>query len=126
MRTLNGASLGALWSSSTYLVGRGSVPGGKTLVRPPILRHAVFMLSFFLALAYASTGAETWLGSTSTAVPYPVTTTIDPDGGVQLLQHGRQVNQTLCDEPAGDNNKPYQCGLIKGCVLRLKCTNLGN
>ncbi|KAJ6601693.1 hypothetical protein DFH09DRAFT_1270687 [Mycena vulgaris] len=106
MRTLNGANIAALWHGSNYIVGRGPAPGGRTLARPPILRHAVSMLLFFLLLAYAVTGTETWLGVASEAVPYPVTSTID---GVQLLQYGRQVNETECAEEAGLDNLWYQC-----------------
>ncbi|KAJ7211957.1 hypothetical protein C8J57DRAFT_1604412 [Mycena rebaudengoi] len=111
MRTLNGANISALWHGSNYIVGRGPAPGGRTLARPPILRHAVSMLLFFLLLAYAVTGTETWLGVASDAVPYEVTSTIDD---AQLLQHGRQVNETRCQEAAGSGNLPYQCGLNFG------------
>ncbi|KAJ7458553.1 hypothetical protein FB451DRAFT_581084 [Mycena latifolia] len=114
MKTLNGANLAALWAGSNYLIGRGVLPGGKTLGRPPILRHAVFMLFSFLALAYATSGVETWLGTTSEAVLYPVTTTTSHPGE-PVPTYGRQVNQTLCDEEKdSSNNKPYQCGLVKG------------
>ncbi|KAJ7909045.1 hypothetical protein B0H13DRAFT_2273026 [Mycena leptocephala] len=114
MSTLNGANLSALWNSSNYMMARGSVPGGKALERPPMLRHAVFMLFFFLAVSYASAGVETWLGAASEAVLYPVTTTIQYDG-VPLPAFGRRVNQTMCDETKDlSNNKPYQCGLVRG------------
>jgi hypothetical protein len=119
MRTLNGANLGALWVGSSYIVGRGTAPGGKALARPPMLHHAVFMLFAFLVLAYATAGVETWLGATSEAVLYPVTTTINYNGQ-PLPAYGRQVNQTLCAETANlTNNKPYQCGLVRGCVMNL-------
>ncbi|KAF7345480.1 hypothetical protein MVEN_01566400 [Mycena venus] len=112
MKTLNGANLGALWAGSTYIVGRGVTPGGKSLSRPPMLRHAVFMLFFFLFLAYATTLTETWLGAVSVAVPYPVTD-INQDG--PFPSFGRRVNQTLCDETKdAANNRPYQCGLVHG------------
>ncbi|KAJ7124092.1 hypothetical protein C8R43DRAFT_1135673 [Mycena crocata] len=113
MRTLNGANLSALWYSSNYMVGRGTVPGGKKLEKPPILRHAVLMLLAVLALAYASAGAEMWLGAASDAVLYPVVREADP--GAALPLHSRRVNQTLCDEfQDSSNNKPYQCGLNRG------------
>ncbi|KAF7345476.1 hypothetical protein MVEN_01565900 [Mycena venus] len=112
MKTLSGANLTALWTGSTYIVGRGIAPGGKSLSRPPMLRHAVFMLLFFLLLAYATTGVETWLGLASSAVPYPVTDILS-DG--PFPSFGRRINQTLCDETLGlSANKPYQCGLVRG------------
>ncbi|KAJ7698324.1 hypothetical protein B0H17DRAFT_1050775 [Mycena rosella] len=114
MRTLNGANLGALWTGSNYMVGRGTVPGGKTLRRPPILRHAIFMLFTFLALAYGTAATETWLGSTSESVLYPVTA-ITSQPGAPAPAFGRQVNQTLCNEEKNaTNNQPYQCGFVRG------------
>ncbi|KAJ7216908.1 hypothetical protein C8J57DRAFT_1395984 [Mycena rebaudengoi] len=113
MTTLNRANLSALWNGSTYIVGRGTIPGGKTLARPPILRYAVWMLFTFLALAYASAGSELWLGATSEAVLYPVIKAAD--AGVLQPMYGRRINQTECDATKDlSNNKPYQCGLIRG------------
>ncbi|KAJ7823459.1 hypothetical protein B0H13DRAFT_2125237 [Mycena leptocephala] len=112
MKTINGASISALLNGSAYMFRRGTFPGGKTLDRPPILRNAVLMLFTFLGLAYASTGADFWLGATSTAVLYPVVQAAD--GGASPL-FGHRVNQTQCDETKDlANNKPYQCGLIRG------------
>ncbi|KAJ7260591.1 hypothetical protein C8J57DRAFT_1636603 [Mycena rebaudengoi] len=111
MTTLNGANLSALWNGSTYILGRVAVPGGKTLARPPILRHAVWMLFTFLALAYASAGSELWLGATSEAVLYPVVQPVDA-GALQPL-YGRRVNQTECDATKDlSNNKPYQSIMV--------------
>ncbi|KAJ6592371.1 hypothetical protein B0H19DRAFT_1245251 [Mycena capillaripes] len=115
METLHGANLLALWNGSNYLVGRGSVPGGKALRRPPMLLYAVLMLLAFLALAYGSAGVEMWLGATSDAVIYPVTTQVQQNGEPMPLL-SRRVNQTLCDETKNfTNDKPYQCGYIRGC-----------
>ncbi|KAK7046432.1 hypothetical protein R3P38DRAFT_2507671 [Favolaschia claudopus] len=112
MQTLNGANLEALWNGSRYMVGRGAVPGGKSLSRPPILRNAVLMLLFFLTIGYGTNGIETWLGLVSTGVLYPVTETVR-DGPVPL--YGRVVNQTMCDGlKDAFGNKPYQCGFSRG------------
>jgi hypothetical protein len=94
MNMLSGANLLALWTSGNYMLGRG-VPGGKSLHTPPMLRHAAFMLLFFLGLGYGSTAVETWLGSSSLAVPYPVMEIIHER---PVPSFGRRVNQTLCDE----------------------------
>ncbi|KAJ7895454.1 hypothetical protein B0H14DRAFT_2680516 [Mycena olivaceomarginata] len=121
MNTLSGANLAALWVSGNYIARRGVTPGGKSLSRPPMLRHAVFMLSFFLALAYGITGVETWLGSVSLAVSYPVTK-ITSEGPFPLF--GLRVNQTLCDETKDALfNEPYECGLNHG--LGWNATTLG-
>ncbi|KAJ7058556.1 hypothetical protein C8F01DRAFT_1255705 [Mycena amicta] len=112
MKTLNGANVSALWHSSNYIAGRTAAPGGKNIRSPPMLRKIVFMLLFFLLLGYGATLVETWLGSVSLAVPYPVT---DNSTGVQLLLFGREVNHTLCEETKdASNNQPYQCGLVHG------------
>lgn len=123
MTTLNGANLAALWYSSAYLFGIGPTPGGKTLRKPPILRHAILMLFVVLALAYGSTGVETWLGVSSEAILYPVTMKAQSRSEGSLPGLGRQVNQTLCDQ-YNATYSPYQCGLGLGCVLRARSTNL--
>ncbi|KAJ7673835.1 hypothetical protein DFH06DRAFT_1318959 [Mycena polygramma] len=112
METLHGANLSALWKGSNYIVGRGAIPGGKALRRPPILLSAILMLLTFLALAYGSAGVEMWLGATSDAVLYPVTQL----SGAPLPLLSRRVNQTLCDEATKNsiNNQPYQCGVVGG------------
>ncbi|KAJ6532090.1 hypothetical protein B0H19DRAFT_467227 [Mycena capillaripes] len=111
MRTFSGANLSALWRGSSYIAGAGS---NKTLRRPPMLRKAVLLLLAFLALAYGSTGADTWLGATSDPVLYPVATQLNSNGEPSSLL-GRRVNQTLCDEWKDlPPNKPYQCGFIRG------------
>ncbi|KAJ7627137.1 hypothetical protein FB45DRAFT_1004706 [Roridomyces roridus] len=107
MRTLGGASISSLWDGASYVHGRRG-PGGKELARPPILYHSVTLVFYFLTLAYGLSGVDTWLGATSTAVIYPLTTDIAPSA-----QFGRQVNQTLCSQTFS-NNLPYQCGLVKG------------
>ncbi|KAJ7114144.1 hypothetical protein C8R43DRAFT_1156723 [Mycena crocata] len=112
MRTLNGANLAALWYGSNYIAGRGVVPGGKKLNKPPILRLAVLMLFIVLALVYACAGSETWLGASSDAVLYPV---ISPATNETRPLFSRRANQTLCDESEGLSiNVPYQCGLVRG------------
>ncbi|KAJ7155253.1 hypothetical protein C8R46DRAFT_1227201 [Mycena filopes] len=114
METLHGANLPALWTGGTYILGRGSVPGGRALGRPPMLRHAVLMLLSFLTLAYGSSVAELWLGASSEAVLYSVVTQLGQTGE-PLPAMSRRVNQTLCDEWSTSlANKPYQCGLIRG------------
>ncbi|KAJ7024674.1 hypothetical protein C8F04DRAFT_1131042 [Mycena alexandri] len=114
METLHGANLPALWTGATYVLGRGSVPGGRTLGRPPMLRHAVLMLLAFLTLAYGSSVVELWLGASSEAVVYAVTTQLGHTGE-PLSALSRQVNQTLCDEWKDSiTNQPYQCGLVRG------------
>ncbi|KAJ7753510.1 hypothetical protein B0H16DRAFT_1834606 [Mycena metata] len=114
METLHGANLPALWTGVLYILGRGSVPGGRTLGRPPILRHAVLMLFIFLTLSYGSSVVELWLGASSQAVMYAVTTQLGHTGE-PMSALGRQANQTLCDEWKDSvNNQPYQCGLVRG------------
>ncbi|KAJ7442342.1 hypothetical protein B0H11DRAFT_2292081 [Mycena galericulata] len=125
MGTLSGANFLSLWNSSNYILGRGDLPGGKALGRPPMLRHAVLMLFSFLAVAYASTGVETWLGTLSEAIVYPVTANVNYGGGVEWLQYGRIVNQTLCNETADlADNKPYQCGLTQGSSGNPRATSM--
>ncbi|KAJ6481075.1 hypothetical protein C8R45DRAFT_1004474 [Mycena sanguinolenta] len=109
MRSLNGANLSALWVGSNYIAGRRTATGGKPLRSPPMLRQAVLMLLFFLALGYSITFVETWLSSSSLSVPYPVTDIVQES--FPLLGHA--VNQTMCDA-VYPNNQPYQCGLIHG------------
>ncbi|KAF7370084.1 hypothetical protein MSAN_00638400 [Mycena sanguinolenta] len=109
MKSLNGANLSALWAGSNYIAGRRTGPGGKSLRSPPMLRQAVWMLLFFLALGYSITFVETWLSTSSLSVPYPVTDIVQ--GSFPLLGHA--VNQTMCDQ-VYPNNQPYQCGLIQG------------
>ncbi|KAJ6487113.1 hypothetical protein C8R47DRAFT_1127752 [Mycena vitilis] len=114
METLHGANLSALWKSFNYILGRGEIPGDKALARPPFLLYAILMLLVFLGLAYGCAGADVWLGATSDAVLYPVTTQLQLSGG-SLSSLSRQVNQTLCDEwKDSAMNQPYQCGLIRG------------
>lgn len=82
-----------------------------------MLRHAVLMLFAFLTLAYGSSVVELWLGATSEAVLYTVSTQLGQTGE-PLAAFGRQVNQTLCNEwNDSTSNQPYQCGLVRGFVL---------
>jgi hypothetical protein len=120
MNVLQTPNFATICGACTFVVGFGPASKAQSLRKPWILRSAVAVSFFYASLAGIGAISESWLSSTSEAVPF--LQHIPYQGSFPMLT--RQLNRTLCDST--DIQAPnylHLCGMIKaGYVVNHTCS----
>ncbi|KAJ7107210.1 hypothetical protein C8R43DRAFT_1243703 [Mycena crocata] len=95
MKILHGANLPALWAGLQYTYGICSKK--RTLYKPSLLRHALFVLTFALALIYGFVVLDIALSVASTTISFSQLN----DYSGTWPQVARQINSSMCATTGG-------------------------
>ena len=91
MNVLQAPNFATIYGACTFVVGFGPASKAQSLRKPWILRSAVAVSFFYASLAGIGAISESWLSSTSEAVPF--LQRIPYQGSFPMLT--RQLNRTL-------------------------------
>ncbi|KAJ7490951.1 hypothetical protein FB451DRAFT_1361661 [Mycena latifolia] len=106
MNILNGANLPAFWGGLKYMFGICSTK--RTSYKPPLLRSAMFVLTFALAITYGFVVLDIILSILSSSIAFSQLT----DYYGTWPQVSRQINSSMCATTSGAVSSGINlCGL---------------